>query len=85
MSLSFETGTTILFGALLVLELYLFALVFSSINEQQFRKFILLGPFALLIPGVLSRRGMGALGGVFLVTTAILVLGIDLFDINEVP
>jgi hypothetical protein len=73
------------FGLLLLLELYLFALVFSGVDETRWRKFILLGPFALLVPGVLSRRGCKALAGVLVVTTTIVILGIDLFELRNLP
>lgn len=73
------------FGLLLLLELYLFARVFSGVNESRWRKFILLGPFALLVPGVLDARGWKALGGVLVVTAAIVALGLNLFEPYTLP
>jgi hypothetical protein len=80
-----HTLQIILFVILFLVDMYLLAILFSSVDEQRYRKFILLGPFAFLVPGVLSRRGFKALGGIALVTAAILLLGIDLFEIRELP
>jgi hypothetical protein len=75
----------VVFGLLLLLEFYLFALVFSGVDESKWRKFILLGPFALLVPGVLSARGWKALAGVLVVTAAIVILGFNLFGLQDLP
>jgi hypothetical protein len=85
MSGATEILQIILFCVLLIVELYLFALVFSAIDESKFRKFILVGPLAFLVPGVLSRRGLIALFGLLLVTVAIMVLGIESFQIGTLP
>jgi hypothetical protein len=74
-----------LFVILLLVELYLFALVFSCVDSERFGKLKLLGPIAFLIPGVLSGRGRWALVGVMLTTGCILLLSINLFDIRDLP
>ena len=74
-----------LFVLLLVLELYLFARLFSAVDQQRFGKVKWLGPFAFLVPGVLSQRGFVALLGVALVTACLLLLGTGLFAPGELP
>ncbi len=74
-----------LFVLLLLTELYLFALLFSSVDQQRFARLVLLGPFALLVPGVLSRRGVFALLGIGITTGCLLLLATGLFQGGELP
>ena len=74
-----------LFIVLFVVELYLFAQLFSGVDQERFARLKLLGPFAFLFPGVLSARGRAALMGVLLVAGSMILLGIELFDIQSLP
>jgi hypothetical protein len=71
-----------LFLATLFTQLYLLAQVFSAINQEKFKRLRLLGPFALLVPGVLSSRGRWLLAGFTLATAFMVWLSLDLFEMG---
>lgn len=72
-----------LFVLLLIAEFYLFARLFSCVDQQRFGKVKWLGPFAFLVPGVLSQPGIKTLIAVGFVTAGLVLLSLGLFDTGD--
>ena len=75
-----EVLQLLLFFMLLILQFYLLAKLFSSIDSAIFSSYKFLGPFALFIPGVLRPEGSRFFGAFIIITTLLFVLGVYLFE-----
>ena len=71
------------FLTLFCFQVYCLANLFSCIDSDLFHKYRLLGPFALLIPGVLKPGGMLFLLFFFLATTLLFLVGMLFFEFDE--
>ena len=69
----------ILFG----FQVYSLAKLFSHIDAESFNKYRLLGPFALLISGVLKRGGMLFLMSFILASATLFLLGLFFFEFGD--
>ena len=70
----------LLFFILFVFQLYLLVKLFSYIDSAIFSRYKFLGPFALLIAGVLRPGGARVFSAFLMVTAALLGLGLYLFE-----
>ena len=67
--------------ALFIVQVYCLMKVYSNLNEKLLRNYLWLGPFALMISGVLSCRGRTYLIA-FMIASALLFLTATLvFDL----
>jgi hypothetical protein len=69
----------VLFG----FQFYSLAKLFSLIDDEAFNKYRFLGPFALLITGVLKPGGMRFLTSFLLATAAQFLLGLFFFELGD--
>jgi hypothetical protein len=72
----FVLSFLVLFG----FQVYSLAKLFSLIDDEAFNRYRLLGPFALLISGVLKPGGMRFLVSFLLVTATLFLLGLFFFE-----
>lgn len=72
-----------IFVLLLVAGIYFMAKLFSCANEEILKKYRFLGPWALMIPGALSRRGWLYFCAFSCVIAALFFLSIHMFAFDE--
>ena len=68
---------------LFFLELYLFMKMSSYIDPEVYWKYRLLGPFALLVPGVLKPGGSRYVLATAVGATALFGLGLYVFEMGD--
>ena len=78
-----ETALISLYGCLLLVEMYLIVKLHSYVDMDVYWKYRLLGPFALLVPGVLKPGG-----GRYVLATAVgaivlFSLGLYVFEMGD--
>ncbi|MDB4542713.1 hypothetical protein N9241_00570 [bacterium] len=78
-----DTIFIFVFLTLFGFQVYCLANLFSYIDSDLFSKYRLLGPFALLIPGVLKPGGRFFLLVFLLATTSLLLAGMLFFEFDE--
>jgi hypothetical protein len=72
-----------IFVILFVAGVYFMGKLFSCANEQVMTKYRFLGPWALMIPGALNRRGWVYLLAFLGVMAALFFLSMHMFDFDE--
>ena len=73
----------VLFASLLVLTFYLMMKMFMYIDPEQFRRYRLLGLFALLFPGVVKPGGGRVFLAMVISALCLFVAGFCLFGFDE--
>ena len=75
----FVLSFLVLFG----FQVYSLAKLFSLIDDEAFNRYRLLGPFALLMSGVLKPGGIRFLVSFLLATATLFLLGLLSFEIGD--
>ena len=75
----FVLSFLVLFG----FQVYSLAKLFSLIDDEAFNRYRLLGPFALLMSGVLKPGGIRFLVSFLLATATLFLLGLLFFEIGD--
>ena len=78
-----DTIFILVFLTLFGFQVYCLANLFSCIDSDLFSKYRFLGPFALLITGVLKPKGKLFLLVFLLATTLLLFAGMLFFELDE--
>jgi hypothetical protein len=76
---AFILSFLILFG----FQVYSLAKLFSMIDDEAFNRYRLLGPFALLMSGVLKPGGIRFLVSFLLATATLFLLGLYFFEFGD--
>jgi hypothetical protein len=79
-----ETIETTLFVLLIISQFFIFFKIFSYVNAAFFYKYRFLGPFALIIPGVLMPRGIAYLCTFVFISAVLLAIGVHMFHFDEI-
>jgi hypothetical protein len=80
LSQSVEVSLLICFFITLV---YFLAKLFSYTDEKYLRKYRLLGPFALIVPGVLKPGGFKFLLGFLIIAAALFLFVLSIFEFDR--
>ena len=79
-----ETIETTLFIFLIVSQFFIFYKIFSHADAASLLKYRFLGPFALIIPGVLKPRGVAYLCVFVIIAAVLFVIGVHMFHFDEI-
>ena len=79
-----EKMLVFIFVLLLVAGVYFMAKLFSCVNEEISKKYRFLGPWVLMIPGALSRRGWFYFCVFSCVIAALFFLSMYMFAFDEI-
>jgi len=78
-----EKMLVFIFVLLLIAGVYFMVKMFSYANNETMRKYRILGPWALMIPGALSRRGWFYFCAFLWVMATLFFLGMYMFAFDE--
>ena len=78
-----EIALISLYGSLLLIEMYLIVKLHSYVDMGVYLKYRLLGPFALLVPGVLKPGGSRYVLATAVGATALFGLGLYVFEMGD--
>ena len=78
-----DTVFVLFFLVLFGFQVYSLAKLFSLIDDEAFNRYRLLGPFALLMSGVLKPGGIRFLVSFLLATATLFLLGLLFFEIGD--
>ena len=81
--MSSETAMISLYGSLLLMEMYLIVKLHSFIDMGVYLKYRLLGPFSLLVPGVLKPGGSKYLLATAIGAIALFGVGVYVFEMGD--
>ena len=81
--MNFEIALISLYGSLLLIEMYLIVKLHSYVDMGVYWKYRLLGPFSLLVPGVLKPGGSRYVLATAVGATALFGLGLYVFEMGD--